>query len=72
MAYSGANSKVNNYLNTIFTLLGGVALFACSFSEISYWAPLKTVKTNVSSSENSAMELGNDENQRGLVWYSDL
>lgn len=51
---SGAHSKVNNYLNTIFTLSGEVALFACSFSEISYWAEFKTVKINVSSLEHTA------------------
>lgn len=62
MPYSGALSNVNNYLNTIFTLSGGIVLFACSFNEISYWAQFKADKTNVSSSESSARELGNDGN----------
>lgn len=70
MPHSGAHSKVNNYLNTIFTLSGRVVLFASSFSEISYWAQLRTVKTNVNSSESGAMELRNGGNQHCLVWYS--
>lgn len=71
-ALQWAHSKVNNYLNTIFTLSGRVALCAASFSESPYWAELKTVKANVSCSESRALELRNDGHQGHLLWHSDL